>query len=56
MVERSAVGYKVLFNRECKSHKAEVNRNVEGSSPSSGANFIRCQQTHDAEERCFNCK
>ena len=37
MVERSAVGHKVLFNRECKSHKAKVNRNVEGSSPSSGA-------------------
>ena len=56
MVEHSAVGHKVLFNRECKSHKAEVNRNVEGSSPSSGANFIRCQQTHDAEERHVNCK
>ena len=39
MVEHSAVGHKVLFNRECKSHKAKVNRNVEGSSPSSGANF-----------------
>jgi hypothetical protein len=40
MVERSAVGHKVLFNRECKSHKAKVNRNVEGSNPSSGAILI----------------
>ena len=36
--------------------RSAVNRNVEGSSPSSGANFIRCQQTHDAEERHVNCK
>ena len=56
MVEHAAVGHKVLFNRECKSHKAKVNRNVEGSSPSSGANFIRCQQTHDAEKRYADCK
>ena len=40
MVEHSAVGHKVLFNRECESHKAKVNRNVEGSSPSSGANLF----------------
>ncbi len=39
MVEHSAVGHKVLFNRECKSHKAKVNRNVVGSSPTSGAIF-----------------
>ncbi len=37
MVERSAVGHKALFNRECKSHKAKVNRNVVGSIPTSGA-------------------
>ncbi len=41
MVEHSAVGHKVLFNRECKSHKAKVNRNVVGSSPTSGA--ILCE-------------
>ena len=39
MVEHAAVGHKVLFNRECKSHKAKVNRNVVGSSPTSGAIF-----------------
>ncbi len=37
MVEHAAVGHKVLFNRECKSHKAKVNRRVGGSKPSSGA-------------------
>ena len=56
MVEHAAVGHKVLFNRECKSHKAKVNRRVGGSKPSSGAIFIRCQQAHDAEERVDNCK
>ena len=39
MVEHAAVGHKVLFNRECKSHKAKVNRRVGGSKPSSGAIF-----------------
>jgi hypothetical protein len=36
MVEHAAVGYKVLFNRECKSHKAKVNRRVGCSLPSAG--------------------
>ena len=39
LVEHSAVDHKVLFNRECKSHKVKVNRNVVGSSPTSGAIF-----------------
>lgn len=37
LVERSAVGHKVMFNREFKSHKAKINRMVSGSSPESGA-------------------
>lgn len=37
LVEHAAVGHKVLFNRECKSHKAKVNRRVVGSYPTSGA-------------------
>ena len=44
------------FQSSSMVERSAVNRNVEGSSPSSGAIFIRCQQTRDAEERHINCK
>ena len=47
MVEHAAVGHKVLFNRECKSHKAKVNRRVGGSKPSSGAFLMGYYTTKD---------
>jgi hypothetical protein len=46
MVEHAAVGHKVLFNRECKSHKAKVNRRVGGSKPSSGALYKSSEVTN----------